>query len=791
LKTALRILGKILKVLLVTCLTLVVLLIGAAGVVLKWPEVLINEKNLERASWLAAKFDTVVQWDSAQVEVKSPGLFNKHFLFDFKNLCVFRLDGPLRACFPKLSLAGQVAWSEGFKLLEAGPILIQGATLRYRLSDKEPETQVKKKKNPLAFKLPQIQFPSWLRGTYFKEVQVDFQEIHLLQGEQDYRLGLSLESLPNPQGRLAKIEGVLKVYEVPGIQRGEVHLSLKSPAHFLFNDWNLSLKVDLTPEGGQRIQAEGQVDPQTDNSISFSLKGNTLLEGIQSDLRLSGDLAEGELHAQLQATLAGGMDPIQSIQFRACELDLTPISPDQGRADLRFSCPSLVTLEKIDLPQSDVEKHVRIPTQLSLKMNLQAEAPLTDFAEAPLSGLLKLDFDVVSQELLSAMGDVQVDFAGKSQLPIEQWKLNTLMNVGVKLNDLAKLIKILKGTTYAVWAPLHVLEGTAEFRLKGRLNMKKRKGEVPIEFNTRFFSARQKIDTDGKGKLKFDFSKTKGGADLKMALLLKQLQLVLPNLYIGPIPNLLPDPRFKKPGEAEVIKKNKSPFNYQFSVKTEQDAVLLSNLSQNGKIPFALDLKLTPEKTDGTLTVKQTPVEFFKRVASIEHFDLELADPPNKSRLDGLVRVDYAAYKIKIKVIGSLKRPRFIFESQPPLDQEQIISVLIYGRTFDDLNQSEANNVNSVSSAAAEKALTLGSMYLLASTPIESVAYNPNTQTFTARVRVAKGTAIDLGTQEGKTQEVGLRQKIGGNWFVNTYVENDTETGEQSGGAVLEWSKRY
>ncbi|MDX1387228.1 MAG: translocation/assembly module TamB domain-containing protein, partial [bacterium] len=456
-----------------------------------------------------------------------------------------------------------------------------------------------------------------------------------------------------------------------------------------------------------------------------------------------------------------------------------------------FKCPGVVTVDEVEVPNPEVEKELRIPTTLSLHIDLNANMPLSEIGDSPVSGLLKIKFDAISRKLFSAVGKVKIDFAGRPQQPIDQWKINTFLDLGFKLKELANLVEVLKGSPYAVWAPLHVLNGSAEFKIKGKLNLKKRRGEVPIEFQTRFYSAQQKINTDGKGKLKFDFSEINKGLGFKLDLLLDQLQLALPTFHLGPIPNFLPDNRFKKPGEEEKPPKKELPFKYLVTVKTGQDGVLLSNLSKNGKIPFALNLRLTEERAGGTVTVKQTPVEFFKRVATIKNFEVELDEPIDKSRLEGVIGVSYAAYDIRILVIGSVKRPRYIFESDPPLDREQIISVLIYGRTFEDLNQSEADTVNSVSSAAADRALTLGSMFLLASTPIESVSYNPNTNQVTARLRVAKGTSIDLGTQEGKTQNIGLRQRIGGNWFINTYLENDSETGEQSGGATLEWSKRY
>lgn len=786
-----KILGKTLKVLSVTVLTLLVLLILGIGVFLKWPEVLINEANLRRAARFAAYFDIAAHWDGAEIKVESPGLLNKRFLFDFENLCVFWADDRMRACFPRLSLGGQVAFYDGLQVLEAGPVIIKEGSLFFRLPEAQPETQPQEKKNPLALELPEIRLPKLLRVTQFKKIDVSFKEIELVQGDQSYQFQLNAKSDPDANGRLEKIDVGLNLVRVPGFTGGRVDLNVRSPAHFQYDDWNVELQTDLSRKGGQKIQASGRIDPQPEGAIQFQLNGKTVMEGVASDLGLNGTVAQGALRATIQANLVGGMGPIQTVRLDGCSLELNPASPRGNRGQLSFQCPGVVTVEKVMIPNPEVEKEIRIPTKLSFNIDLNARTPLRDFEGSSFSGLLKINFDAVSRKLLSAAGDIKIDFAGRPQEPIDRWKINTFLDFGFKLKEVANLVKVLKESPYAVWAPLHVLNGTAELKVKGKLNLKKKRGEVPIEFQTRFFSTRQKINTDGKGRLRFDFAEEKGGLDLKLALFLDQLQLALPTFHLGPLPNFLPDNRFKKPGQKEPPSKKEMPFKYLVTIKTLQDGALLSNLSKNGRVPFSLDLKLTSEGAGGKVTVKDTPVEFFKRVAEIKNFEIELDQPIDKSRLDGNIDVSYSAYDITIKVIGSIKRPRYIFESQPPLDREQIISVLIYGRTFDDLNQSEAGTVNAVSSAAAERALTLGSMYLLASTPIESVSYNPSDNQITARLRVAKGTSIDLGTKEGKTQNVGLRQRLGGNWFINTYVENDSETGAQSGGATLEWSKRY
>jgi hypothetical protein len=169
---------------------------------------------------------------------------------------------------------------------------------------------------------------------------------------------------------------------------------------------------------------------------------------------------------------------------------------------------------------------------------------------------------------------------------------------------------------------------------------------------------------------------------------------------------------------------------------------------------------------------------------------ITLADPLNSSEIDGRVRAVYSDYRIDIWVQGTVGKPEVVFESTPPLSQEQMVAALLYGQPFGDLDATQGSSVANTSQAIAQKSVALGSLFLLASTPVESVSYNPDTRSFSAKVRLSDATLLNITTQENK-QQVGVRRGLGGNWSINTYIENDSERSKQIGTALFEWIKRY
>src|SRR5690606_13697488 len=140
--------------------------------------------------------------------------------------------------------------------------------------------------------------------------------------------------------------------------------------------------------------------------------------------------------------------------------------------------------------------------------------------------------------------------------------------------------------------------------------------------------------------------------------------------------------------------------------------------------------------------------------------------------LSGRVDVQYVDYRIHIYLRGTPEEPQIDLESDPHLPEDQIISVLLFGRTLEELGSDQTESVGSTRAALTDGAVGLASMYLLASTPVESVGYNPLTKTFTAKVRLADGTSLNLGTDMKDLTQVGIRKRLSREWSIGTYLEN-------------------
>jgi hypothetical protein len=192
----------------------------------------------------------------------------------------------------------------------------------------------------------------------------------------------------------------------------------------------------------------------------------------------------------------------------------------------------------------------------------------------------------------------------------------------------------------------------------------------------------------------------------------------------------------------------------------------------------------------GSVKVANFDLNLFRREATLDHFNVRF-DPKlgDVGEVDGLITVDYADYTVKIAVLGSTKQPQVKLASDPPLPEDQLVAVLLFGKPIDELDSEETGSVGDTRAAVQDSALSLASLYLLASTPVQSVGYDSRTGSVTAKVRLATGTSLNVGAGQ-ESQQVGVSKRLGKRWSVSTDVIRSTQ-GTQTFTAFLEWNNRY
>lgn len=765
---------------------MLILVVFVAFAFLKWPHYFINEKNLRVMASFASRFGTSVSWNSADIQIHSQNLLHKRFDFSFEGLCFNFSNNQQQGCFDKFRVAADVAWlHKRFQILEMGPIQILGGKVAFTYQPSQ------EKKNSLELDLPELILPSLLQQTSFQELSIGLDEIVIwTNGEPVYSGRAYLWGEINERGDLDKMKLDASLDERPATPSGKVSFEIASASHFRENDWLLKGNASGSVQDSKML-AFLEAHPMEAKIYDLNVEGEWIGKKDKAKANLNMRLAKGLWQGRFSAATGAVVKPIQKIQAQDCSFSLKEIEAKRDRLHLSLDCPVLVDLTPMKLPSSSYERFVTVPYNLDLRVKSDLETSFFPSPAEPLDGKLEIELNTISQELLNFKGKTSTRFAGIPSKYPEGWTLETDLDLQAVLPQFKRWVRAMEKTAFPVFAPLNNLDGSVELKVAGKADLARQKGSIPLEFKSNLKSAEQSFVSQGKGDVTYQVLKKATETQVNFDFVLDDVKLVMPHLGYTTLPTLFPDARFVDPRKKVAAAANKH-LKYQLSLRTPADkpARLVSNLTKDS-IPLYFDLNMNEKKLGGNIRVGSTQIDFFRRNATVEKFNLTLAEPSNKSVVDGLLRVKYADYTIDIIVVGAIERPKIIFQSDPPLEQDQILSVLIYGRTFEDLDNQNSSSVTAVSTAIADRALALGSLFLLASSPVESIRYDPSSRAFSAKIKLAQGTSIDLGTHEGKTQEVGFRKSLKGNWLIRTYFTNDPQANTQKGGALLEWHKRY
>lgn len=357
----------------------------------------------------------------------------------------------------------------------------------------------------------------------------------------------------------------------------------------------------------------------------------------------------------------------------------------------------------------------------------------------------------------------------------------------IKISDFYRVAKLLNGVGILVPAPANALRGQVGLEFAGSYRLDLEKADVKITLGTDLKSKDQALELLADGKLNWQScSKSRERSGFEIELLAKRMKLRLPDIDIKNPPALVVDSRFAK---KKTPSKSSCDLAFSLSFENEKNSpVYISSALLQNNLPLDIWVKSrSGGATKGAIKIRNYSSTFFKRKSTLENFDYDL----DTKIISGRVRVDYSEVKIFLLLSGTSDSIRLDFQSDPPLPREQVFSVLFFGKKLEGLNEDESGSVRNADAAAKDGALSLASLYLLASTPIESIGYNSHTNGLTAKVKLSSGTTLNVGANSQGVTDLGVTKRLSQHWRIQTTVKDPDVSEERSASAVLEFFNRF
>ena len=788
-------------------LALLVALIVLAAVAFIWrPEWVLKPPLLAKLTQKYGK-PHHLKWSSFELAIRSKSFRNKEITLKTDDFCFRESSGAVKGCFNRIDVALTVELGLGAELTEIDHFDVDGRRLFVDSSKPAPPPKNPKKPKASGYHDLAHFLPNSLRELKIREMRVRLPDTKVVMASTTTLEGDLTLTFSTAQSPPLTLDAQL-YYDTP--LKGE-NLSVK-----LAVDSDLFTKGNLT-----FLRAKGRLSGDVEDSGTFDasvtqksqsetvLKANARLINGTRNLRagLNGSETADKLTARLNATLTDSSGTLREVSLRRCTAD-APLDKKQNPTALKVDCRVLAQLPAFGKTPNRPEDALEMRVALDAKMK---PTPLaSDRFQAALTATIApakrwYDFHAKAEaQLAGRLHDLPKSLTAKHRI-----------DAGLKVAKFQDLVKFLQGTPYAVPAPLHVLDGPVDVTLNSNGDTTKPDQKFVYKATTNLTSGRQNvvIAVDGTLLAKDLFTPGRRLEDTT-EVALQNIALELPYLKLGTVPAVSVDSRIRtgeeteaaaaqrerqsqaaQEGTALVEKSTPTSVVYRAHIATVKPIILYSNLNPH-PIPIGVDLVATAAGMAGDITVESFEADLFKRKAMVQKVALH-SEPGAKSMdLDGLILFKLPDADVSIKLLGSTEKPQVVFESDPPMNQQDIVALLLFGKSPDDLDPDQTTTASNSQSAMASGAFGLASLYLFASTPIQYVGYDPATQSYAMKFSLPGGASLEVGSNSQQSSHLTLRKRLARHWVIATEVQRNgvNATNPQPQNAVttfLEWFQRY
>ena len=348
----------------------------------------------------------------------------------------------------------------------------------------------------------------------------------------------------------------------------------------------------------------------------------------------------------------------------------------------------------------------------------------------------------------------------------------------VTISEIQKNLKRYAPSPFdALPAPINAMDGVIT------LDVKSVKGDDPESV---FVSGDTRIDLAGKTQaLKLglvvntpinlnDFSP----GPISVAIDLEKVLLQLPRLSKKSAPpQFFPDSRIqiKEPEKTKPKEKNESNLSLMLEALGKNALHLRTDLLDEA---LRINFKLLVDKgelKDGFVDILPLKTTVFKRPIEVPGAKIKF-QAPLEPTLDASIVFKLPEYIITMVLEGPLSKPRYAFSSEPPLPQNDIYAVLLFGRPLADLDPDSKAAASRTNMMLTQGILSLSVLYFLAGSPVEYVGYDPESGEASAQIGLGAKTSLRVGAGQGGSTSTGVRRSLGKGWYLDTSVQNTQGT---------------
>lgn len=735
------------------------------------------------------------------ISIHTESMWRKRMVVSSKQLCV--LSSGMDYCHDLVNVSIQFQWYMIFPLVDhIGPLQISSARLKIRKASERTSKSLADYREDIK------SMNQFIRNVgSISQFDIDFADLSLPFKSDQMRLRGRIEWKGFHGGKFQSLTA--EFTEIGGSQLTQ-HKSIYLKYEATKNDHS----SDISPEDMPSF--EGVVRSKVDQ-IKFSLKeSKVVLDEKSYSLKFSYERGPHLLRLispnivysdwKMKATYDlnynyFGVIP-NSADLKNCRINLNfPKMADKSTLKLTNFCDGSLRINThSDVASKSLMTFLEIPIILNVSSELknnhwEYKFLLESQREKKLAGLMSSFIDANFFFQLVSTGSKDNSTTGS-------FDSVRRLSANVNVFDFKKLKSFLVRMGLLLPAPFNQLEGGMNCSVKDKYR---------VNLSNLFIPINCKID------LKSDFQIFDIDLDLDLNLKRQNEQFLLNtdmrlgvNNVLFPLPDFNPRDDFPvfivdkriireslknkvSAGSGRNLPKPLENISYTFSIKTQRPSSLrLSHKLFDTPVPIDLDLTFSSDRDrKGYLLIKNYQLMLFQHRGILEKF-LVTFDGKGNSNLDSIGRIELVDHTVIVTMGGDINKVYFHTRSEPPMQESQLLSRLLFGSEVDELSEDKVGSIESMRAAMASGAVNLLSMYYLASTPITSIGYNSKADRFTASFELKEGLVLQLGAGLDTGREFLLKKRLGKNLTIETGASfNNSGESTKKSGATIRWGKRY